>query len=211
MNFAIHDDYMWMLAGCRSAINYNTDYLKLDSYELCDELNIAYDSSTDGTINLLITQPEDRYTQMYVGTFSFQAKEDIDNITDVLFLNTSQFDVYDDFDEITDLLDIADLYVFLTLSNNEGFYNSDSDSPTGTEPSLIGLLGDLDNNGKVDSSDSLFVLRASVNLETLTDTQRILADVDNDGKISSSDSLFILRASVKLEDGLNIGTEKYIA
>ncbi len=61
------------------------------------------------------------------------------------------------------------------------------------------LLGDVDGNGIIDSSDARLALRAAVKLETLTDVQTKVADADGDGEISSSDARLILRAAVGLE------------
>lgn len=63
------------------------------------------------------------------------------------------------------------------------------------------LIGDVDNNGKVESADARLALRASVKLENYAEgTQPYLAaDVDHNGKIESSDARSILRASVNLE------------
>lgn len=76
---------------------------------------------------------------------------------------------------------------------------TDSDSKNNTHTDNI-KYGDLDNDGKLTSSDALKVLRASVGLEKFDDTQKKLADVDNDGKLTSSDSLVILRYSVGYRD-----------
>lgn len=64
--------------------------------------------------------------------------------------------------------------------------------------------GDLDGDDKITSSDSLYVLRASVNLESVNATQKKLSDVDKDGNVTSNDALEILRYSVGL------GNNKYI-
>ena len=64
--------------------------------------------------------------------------------------------------------------------------------------SVSGVYGDVDNDGKTTSADSLSVLRNSVNLEIFSETQKAIADVDKDGKITSSDALSILRYSVGL-------------
>ena len=62
------------------------------------------------------------------------------------------------------------------------------------------IIGDIDGDYTVNSKDALIVLRASVGLERLNNTQLILADVDNSKSITSSDSLDILRYSVRLKD-----------
>lgn len=65
--------------------------------------------------------------------------------------------------------------------------------------------GDLDDNGKVTSEDSLLVLRQSVGLEQFDDDHRILADIDADERITSADALEILRYSVSLPSKTLIG------
>lgn len=58
------------------------------------------------------------------------------------------------------------------------------------------IMGDVDNNGIINSSDALLVLQHSVRLITLTSAQKTYADLDNNGRINSSDALAILRKSV---------------
>ncbi len=60
----------------------------------------------------------------------------------------------------------------------------------------------------ITSVDSLYILRQSVSIEQLTDSQKFYADVDGDGTITSADALEVLRASVGLPTIGNIG-EKY--
>ena len=61
-------------------------------------------------------------------------------------------------------------------------------------------LGDVDNDGDINSIDSLMVLRYSVGAETLSDKQQKAADVTRDGSIDSLDALDILRYSVGIID-----------
>ncbi len=65
------------------------------------------------------------------------------------------------------------------------------------EPTYI--LGDVDGDDEVTSSDARLALRAAVKLETLTEAQTQAADADKDGEITSSDARLILRAAVGLE------------
>jgi len=66
-------------------------------------------------------------------------------------------------------------------------------------PAAAEAIGDVDGSGKVDSYDSLIVLRHSVNLEQLSEQQKKLADIDENNTINSADALYILRMSVGLE------------
>lgn len=59
-----------------------------------------------------------------------------------------------------------------------------------------GMIGDVDGNGKLTYQDALKVLRASIQLETLTEEQMALADFDGNGIINYNDALRILRASI---------------
>ena len=84
--------------------------------------------------------------------------------------------------------------------------NTDTDKPDDNKPITDGrLLGDMDNDKRITSSDSLQILRASVNLEKFDDAQTKLADVDGDGKLSSNDALQVLRYSVNLPVEYKIG------
>ena len=83
--------------------------------------------------------------------------------------------------------------------------------PTPDEPEPIkeisGILGDVNNDGSVDSADALMILRNSVGLEEFDDTQRFLGDVNEDDEnIDSSDALAVLRYSIGIIDMEKIGT-----
>ncbi len=57
-------------------------------------------------------------------------------------------------------------------------------------------MGDVNNDGKVNSQDALFVLQYSVSIVELDNTQKKYADVNNDKKCNSSDALAILQKAV---------------
>lgn len=77
-------------------------------------------------------------------------------------------------------------------------YNPDDYYDNKTIFVVKGDYGNIDGDDKITSSDALKILRASVNLETLSDSEKYLADVDGDRKITSNDSLEVLRYSVGL-------------
>lgn len=60
-------------------------------------------------------------------------------------------------------------------------------------------LGDVDENKSITAADARLALRASVNLETLTDIQKKAADINADLQITAADARIILRISVNLE------------
>ena len=58
------------------------------------------------------------------------------------------------------------------------------------------VLGDVNSDDHITSSDALMALQASVGKTTLTEKQTLAADVDNDKKVTSNDALLILQYSV---------------
>ncbi len=60
-------------------------------------------------------------------------------------------------------------------------------------------MGDVDFDGRLTAGDAREILRASVELTTLTPAQAALADVDGDGVTGAGDARLVLRASVDLE------------
>ena len=60
------------------------------------------------------------------------------------------------------------------------------------------VLGDVDADGKINSSDALLTLQKSVDLVELTSLQILAADVNGDENVDSSDALEILQYSVQL-------------
>lgn len=64
---------------------------------------------------------------------------------------------------------------------------------------LAAPLGDVNNDGRIDSADALAVLKYSVGSENKVFFAQS-ADVNGDGKINSSDALAILKVSVGLEE-----------
>lgn len=67
-------------------------------------------------------------------------------------------------------------------------------------PAQTMVYGDVDENGKVDATDALWMLQASVDLRELDDDQAEVADVNGDYKVNASDALLALQRSVKLVD-----------
>ena len=70
-------------------------------------------------------------------------------------------------------------------------------------------FGNIDGDKDVTSADALKILRASVDLETLTKEQKHFADVNGDNSVDSADSLAVLRFSVGyLDKGVKIGIQE---
>lgn len=67
--------------------------------------------------------------------------------------------------------------------------------------------GDVTNDGEINSSDALAVLRYAVGLETESEIETNVADVNSDGTINSSDALSILRIVVGMDEKVEIPEE----
>ena len=59
-------------------------------------------------------------------------------------------------------------------------------------------LGDVNNDGKINSTDALLVLQYAVNTVSLDSAQQMAADVNRYGKINSTDALLILQYAVNI-------------
>ena len=59
---------------------------------------------------------------------------------------------------------------------------------------------DVDGNGVISASDARIILRASVNLEQLSENQKVAADINKDYIVSAFDARYVLRFSVGLEE-----------
>lgn len=66
-------------------------------------------------------------------------------------------------------------------------------------------VGDINGDGKVNSSDALIVLRYCVGMSTGVKNMKP-ADINHDGKINTNDALIILRICVGLDDPKNYTT-----
>ena len=64
---------------------------------------------------------------------------------------------------------------------------------------IVSNLGDVNNDGKINSSDALLVLEHSVGKKILTASQFTAADLNSNGKVNSDDALIILKISTGKE------------
>lgn len=61
------------------------------------------------------------------------------------------------------------------------------------------LLGDVNMDRAINSSDALLILQSVVNIKTLTAQQKALADLNSDYRINSADALEILKITVGIK------------
>ena len=66
-------------------------------------------------------------------------------------------------------------------------------------PAVEALRGDVNEDGKVNSSDARLTLQCAAKVISFTDAQTMIGDVDENGKISASDARTILRVAARLE------------
>ena len=76
----------------------------------------------------------------------------------------------------------------------------ETEVPGTTEPSIVFELGHVDDNGKVDANDALWVLKCAARMADLTEAQRMAADVNKDSKVDAKDALQILKYAAKIID-----------
>ena len=92
-----------------------------------------------------------------------------------------------------------------TIPKLEPVQTPDEPTPKPAPDEPIGLLGDVNDDGEVNSADALAILRSSVRLEVFDDTKKLLGDVNGDDSVDSADALDVLRHSVGLPANRNIG------
>lgn len=86
------------------------------------------------------------------------------------------------------------LYTCPCGHTEQGAFTTPIPSATG-EPVM---LGDVDENGKVEANDALLTLKQVVKLIELTERQKIAANVVKDDEVKADDALLILKYVVKL-------------
>lgn len=84
------------------------------------------------------------------------------------------------------------------LSELERLYISDTSALDSARALLEQRLGDVDENGRIDSADALLVLQHSVQLLALEEQRALAGEVSGDGQLDSADALLILQRSVGL-------------
>lgn len=94
--------------------------------------------------------------------------------------------------------------------SSEGAYSTVAQLVTGTGVTgetftvtvqeSTGLLGDVNGDGNINSTDAVWVLQYAVGLRTLTIEQQNLADVNKDSFVNSTDAVWMLQRAVGLRD-----------
>ena len=85
-------------------------------------------------------------------------------------------------------------------------YNEDA--PTATfSCHLPYKLGDVNEDGKVATSDALIILRAVAELEELTEMQRLAADVNDNKGVDVNDALAIMQFAVGMENPYKLSND----
>ncbi len=82
------------------------------------------------------------------------------------------------------------------IGYQDGAYKTGSVGVEQPEPPKPVVVGDVDGNGEISTTDARLILLSIVDLETLTDTQKEAADYNGDGEISTVDARDLLLSIV---------------
>ncbi len=164
-----------------------TPVVKTYEYDINDVNNLVKYNGTDSVFTL----PQ----QVFTVADDVFAGKDIKKITigeQVTSIGTGNFE---DIDGII-IIGVPGSYAE-TYANDNGLTFKDINDVT---------YGDVDENGKINSSDALTVLQSVVGIVQLNERQSKAADVDGSKKIDTSDALSILQYTVNIIDIFPIET-----
>lgn len=164
-----------------------TPVVKTYEYDINDVNNLVKYNGTDSVFTL----PQ----QVFTVADDVFAGKDIKKITigeQVTSIGTGNFE---DIDGII-IIGVPGSYAE-TYANDNGLTFKDINDVT---------YGDVDENGKINSSDALTVLQSVVGIVQLNERQSKAADVDGSNKIDTSDALSILQYTVNIIDIFPIET-----
>ena len=117
------------------------------------------------------------------------------NEYDISYINIS---VYDEYSSIYLFVLNGKVYILETTDYPDyGYYTRVAETDISLQKK-----GDLNGDNKINSTDALLVLKASVGEISLTKDQKSVADVNKDGKINSADALMILQFATGLLQSL---------
>ncbi|MBQ8795351.1 MAG: leucine-rich repeat protein [Clostridia bacterium] len=77
--------------------------------------------------------------------------------------------------------------------------------PETSAPASVGLLGDVNGDGKVNIKDATTIQKSAAKILTLSDKEVMRADVNADTKVNVKDATAIQKYLAKIETGFNIG------
>lgn len=82
-------------------------------------------------------------------------------------------------------------------------FAEDGETEGSEEPAI--LLGDMDFNGKVETTDARLVLRVASGLEALTAEYLTYGDMNEDGVVSVEDAVLCLKKAIEIQENETIG------
>ena len=91
------------------------------------------------------------------------------------------------------------LCLVLLLSSFSILAFAEEGETEGTEEPTI-LLGDMNLNGKVETTDARLILRLSAGLMEITEEHQLYGDVNADGVISVEDAVLALKKAIEVEN-----------
>lgn len=75
-------------------------------------------------------------------------------------------------------------------------FAEDTETEEPQEPTI--LLGDMDLNGKVETSDARLILRLAAKMEIATDNMLLMGDMNSDGAITVEDAVLALKQAISI-------------
>ena len=172
-----------------SALSYVNNTLKINN----KNYDFAINKSKSGEISwseMFASNGSDFSNETEIVTFTFKAEKNISQSDEVVSISVEQL-----FNDKTE-----DLSKDLVKHSAEAAGTESEKTPEDKTEKTTILYGDVNSDEKIDSMDSLLILRESVGLENFNDVQKIAANVDGDDSITSGDALIVLRYYVGLTD-----------
>ncbi|MDR2532019.1 MAG: dockerin type I repeat-containing protein [Oscillospiraceae bacterium] len=167
---------------------------KLNGFDIALEVRVPFTHNVGyienlhgGSFDVLLEIPEEMRGEYDYFIFGIKPGDDYDSFG-LFFLTVNNGNALDVIDE---------LYIAATLKNPGGFWLA-AFPKASSEPYII---GDVNNDGFVDSSDALEILKYEIGLPNVIEGNpraMAAADVNGDGSIDSSDALEILKYEIGL-------------
>lgn len=190
IDWIIVDDYFEYKLG------YNVAYATFDKYQLPFGIYIELDQITSVSLGSLPKKSIFDYNKdWFMVRGNPRAELDLSGMTITTKYNNNKTETvrYDDCPEKFEIIPGQNL----KPGFNQIRMMYDSKFEFTANFSLL-MMGDIDFDGMINSTDALLVLRSTVGSVELNDRQTIYADVNDDGIINSADALCIQRRCVGL-------------
>lgn len=170
------------------------------------ESMIVTDPIEDNSSSVIATEPSETVTSPTVVTDSIEEPTDITEATNPTNTVEMPSSVPNE-SETTTITELAtgetpntDVSIPVTSTT------STNDQIEPSEPiENMGILGDVNNDGKVNIKDATLIQKAAAKITELTDEENLRANVNSDAKVNVKDATAIQKFAAKIETGYPIG------